>query len=230
MSLKARWKHAAKQFAALKSREQALLTLGAVVLILGLSDALLGSPAQKRAEVLRQSLQQQAPELAALTAEAQVLSEKLGQDPDAELRRQLDEARRHLSEEERRLGALTADLIPPERMATVLREVLATRPGLRLVSLKNHPAEPAFPELLKQPEAAPADPGAVPPRPSLYRHGLSLTVEGSYFEVLAYLKTLETLPWHFNFSGLDYRVDKYPRARVRLELYTLSASEDWIGV
>jgi MSHA biogenesis protein MshJ len=47
---------------------------------------------------------------------------------------------------------------------------------------------------------------------------------------LRYLQALEKLPWRFFWDSVSYQVMEYPDSVVRLELHTLSLSEDWIGV
>ena len=67
-------------------------------------------------------------------------------------------------------------------------------------------------------------------RAGLHRHGFALEFSGGYLATLNYLQALERLPWRFFWDSVDYEVMQYPRSIVRLKLYTLSLSEDWIGV
>lgn len=224
--MKQRWKAWSKRFAAFKPREQALILLAALASILALADQAVLAPSLERSQRLRAEMDRLSPQLAGARSEAATLAARLAADPNQPLRERLAALDIRLKEQGRQLGSLTADLIPPERMATVLREVLATRLGLKLKRLQNLPAVPAFPELVQ----ADAESPEAPKKPALYKHGLDLTVQGGYFEVLDYLQALEQLPWHFYFEGMDYRVEAYPQAQVTLHLYTLSATEDWIGV
>ena len=65
--------------------------------------------------------------------------------------------------------------------------------------------------------------------PHIYRHGVQLRLEGSYFDVLAYVTDLEQSGWQFRWRSLDYRVTDYPRAVVDLHLETLSRDRELIG-
>ena len=67
------------------------------------------------------------------------------------------------------------------------------------------------------------------PPESVYRHSIRVRLEGSYFEVVNFLKALESLNWRFYWEGLDYRVAKFPMALVDIELYTLSTEEGMLG-
>jgi MSHA biogenesis protein MshJ len=63
----------------------------------------------------------------------------------------------------------------------------------------------------------------------VYKHGLTLTLKGSYFDVLDYLHAVEESPWHFFWERLEYRVGHYPEAEVTLRVYTLGDHEELIG-
>ena len=73
---------------------------------------------------------------------------------------------------------------------------------------------------------------AVEPAPVLYRHGMRVTFEGSYFEVRDYLRSIEGGDWRLFWERLDYQVGEAGpgRARITLELYTLSREAGWVGV
>ena len=65
---------------------------------------------------------------------------------------------------------------------------------------------------------------------NLYRHGLMLSVQGSYFDIQNYLAKIEGLKWQFYWKRFNYVVADYPNALVEVELYTLSTSKAFIGV
>lgn len=133
----------------------------------------------------------------------------------------------------------TAVLIDPQRMQRVLQDLLQSRPGLRLLALESFSAPLQLPAALPA-ESKPAGAEAsepVPAAPLLYRHGMRVTLEGSYFELRDYLQAIERqslaeggrrLFW----ERLDYRVGEAGpgRAQVVVELYTLSREAGWLGV
>jgi MSHA biogenesis protein MshJ len=73
------------------------------------------------------------------------------------------------------------------------------------------------------PAAASAEAG-----PVLYRHGVELTVEGSYADLLAYLNALEAMPQRVLWGGVQMKVAQYPKALLTLRLYTLSMDRGWL--
>ena len=114
------------------------------------------------------------------------------------------------------LAKESAGLIEPRRMAEVIHDVLKHQTGVTLVSLRNLP-----PQSLAIDKTAASGP---------YIHPVELVVEGSYLDVLAYLRALEALPWRFYWRILELQTTDYPVNRVRIELGTLSMDREWIGI
>jgi MSHA biogenesis protein MshJ len=132
------------------------------------------------------------------------------------------------------LASTSAGLIPPERMVQVIHDVLSRQRGVSLVSLHNKPvtslvqsAAPA-PTTNTQPDGTQGTIEEAVSGP--FVHPVEIVVEGSYLDVLAYLKALESLDWRFYWKVLDLETKNYPTNRVRIELSTLSMDKDWIGV
>ncbi len=62
----------------------------------------------------------------------------------------------------------------------------------------------------------------------LYRHGLRITMTGSFFNIQAYLTRIEQLPKKFYWEVFDYQMQDYPTAQVEMEIYTLSINKEFI--
>lgn len=116
-----------------------------------------------------------------------------------------------------RLEALLGGFVDPERMPVVLEDVVQRFDGVSLTRVTSLPVEPV--RVSEDDDA-----------PSLFRHTLRVELEGTYFEVLAYLAELESAPWRFAWRTLDYSVSEYPRATVLVEIETLSRDRNWLGV
>lgn len=190
----------------------------------------------RRVEGERQSAQARRLEARRALAELQA---RAAVDPDLALRQALLAAEAVRDGQLAALQRDTAALIDPPHMQQVLQELLQSRPGLRLLGLESFSA----PLVLPAPPAAPAAPAvagqpasAATPAPILYRHGMRLTLEGSYFELRDYLRDVEQrsqqggrrLFW----ERLDYQVGEAGpgKARIVVELYTLSREAGWVGV
>ena len=64
----------------------------------------------------------------------------------------------------------------------------------------------------------------------LYRHHLELELEGSYFDVLKYFEKVEGLAEQLYWDEMHFTMEEYPLGILRLEVHTLSTSEELIGV
>jgi MSHA biogenesis protein MshJ len=79
--------------------------------------------------------------------------------------------------------------------------------------------------------AAAAAPAALPPADGapLYRHGVEITVEGQYADLMGYLFALENLPGpRLLWGGIKLKVEKHPTVQLSLTVYTLSLDRAWL--
>lgn len=157
-------------------------------------------------------------------------------DPAVVARRKAKELQTKLDDLNKELASTAAGLIPPERMVQVIHDVLSHQKGLTLVSLHNKPMMGLVteaPATASNGDAAEADANAAPAAPidvGPYVHPVEIVIEGNYLDVLAYLRALEALPWHFYWKVLELNAGTYPLNRVRIELSTLSMDKEWLGV
>lgn len=98
--------------------------------------------------------------------------------------------------------------------------------GLSTFGAASAPA--AGPAPLPQNLASVAAGSAAPP--SLYRHGVEITLEGSFGELLSYLRTLEAMPQHVLWGGLQMKTTQHPTTVMTLRLYTLSRDRTWLEI
>lgn len=122
------------------------------------------------------------------------------------------------------LKAFYEELVTPQEMTDVLRKMIKDNKKLHIVSLEGLPlidvmAESKIPEELLQSENA----------PHLYKRGVSLNLKGEYFEIMNYLKDIEDLPKRLIWGEFSYTVTEYPQAEVKLTVYTLTTSKEWVG-
>jgi MSHA biogenesis protein MshJ len=208
------------------ARERAFLLAAAVVAVAGAWKLALWDPLSElraRAAVELPLLDAQLP---ALRAQLDRLEQALSADPNAGARERKQALLAERAGLDGRLAELTDGLIPPDEMAGVLRELVRAEPGLALVRLEALAAEPVL--VGDMPAAAAPVPSEA--RPALFKHGMVIELRGDYLATLRYLESLEALPWRFFWDGLDYEVVDYPRARVRIELHSLSLLEGFLGV
>ena len=138
-------------------------------------------------------------------------------DPNAFAISRRNELQASVSELDAELLNLYGELTLPSQMANILSDILQRETTLHLVSLEN-----LAPEALFGSEAG-AD-------VQVYRHGLSLQLEGEYLETIRFLKQVEDLDVNFFWENLTYQVNEYPEGVINLNIFTLSTQRGFIGV
>jgi MSHA biogenesis protein MshJ len=152
---------------------------------------------------------------------AAAMENAVANDPGSRAAEQEKELQLRIEATNGQLASKSAGVIPPELMVRVIHDVLSQQHGITLVSFQNKPVT----TLLEPTAAAAARETAGP-----YVHRVELIIDGSYLDILAYLKALEASPWRFYWRSLELQTTAYPVNRVRIELSTLSLDKEWIGV
>jgi len=216
-----------EKFDGLSVRERLMLLLALLAVLYQIADTLLigGQYAQLQQAQARITAQQQ--NLAQVATQVAEVSQGLRNDPNTPVRQRNDRIRRRIETRKNELALLADELVAPQQMAVLLERVLGEQKGLELLSLQTQ-----RPQLLNAPTQAEGH--DAPKKQSttfpVFVHGFVVEFSGNYLATLAYLDSLESLREKFYWDRVDFQVIDYPSSRVRLELHTLSLSEDWIGV
>jgi len=218
-----------EQFMALKSRERFLAIAASLGVIYFLVDLTMLTPQLTRAKALRQTIAQQNAELAALSGVLKALTAPGRADPLDKLRAERDALRSSVAQAESATARASADA----KTGEVIRAMVAATPGLTLVSLRTLPAELFFNAgaAAAAAPAAPAQAGAsaghsaagTAPIPTLYKHGIELTVQGTYPALMSYLQALERNAVSSFWSSVKLDVISYPNATLKITIFNLSA-------
>jgi MSHA biogenesis protein MshJ len=215
------------RFETLSRRERIIVTIAAWLAVLLVVDTLALSPARQRGTLLNKSISEKEVEVGRLEAELTGLRASLAEDPDAPLKRRIAELEKLISGIDGKLMAARSRIVPPEKMTELIEQILRHNRQLGLVSLNSIP-----PEALVREDPAVDAKANVPDAGAgvLYRHGMELTLGGNYLDMLDYVSQLEQLPWKMYWGRLELKVDEYPRAILRLRVYTLSMDKAWLSI
>lgn len=219
----ARW---AEVIDARSLRERLLVFAAAALALVMMVSTLVLDPLTAKRKALLQTLQDHATRMEATRMQVQVLVRDRARDPDAELTARLAALKARSAELEERLAAFQQGLVSAERMADVLRDLLARHQAVRLIALKSLPAT----GIGADGRPVEAEAGGKAAAPLLYRQGVEITVEGTYADLLAYAESIEAAPWRLLWGGAKLSVVEYPRSRLTLILYTLSPDKPWLSV
>lgn len=202
-------------------RERSLVLVAVLVLIAVAWQSLFAAPRARERAQRKQQVEALRAEVSGLEQGIQVMAEQGQLDPDGGLIAEIAKLKQEVPELDARLAGATTGLIGPKEMTQVLRQLLQRASRLEVGGLRTIPATPVMVE---------AQENGVVPGAKIYKHGLELELAGGYLDVLHFLQSMESLQWRFFWDQIELQVEQYPRARVRLVVYTLSLEEGWIGV
>ena len=211
-------------------RERALIFAAAATVLIALLNAALVEPEFVKQRRLSREVAQRQDDIRTMQEQLQKLTIARQADPDQVNRRQLETLRRRITEVDAKLSEEQRKFAPPERIGALLEEMLSRNRRLQLVDLRTLPAVALG--RAGEAEKAAAKPAADKPAASgpIYRHGVEITVAGTYLDLLAYLRDLEKLPNQMYWGKLDLGVAAYPQVTLKLSVYTLSLDLAWLVV
>jgi MSHA biogenesis protein MshJ len=215
---------------AMTLRERVLLFAATAGVIVFVAYALLLAPLFARQNALRAQVAQNQNNINGIEEDVTRKVNAYAVDPDAANRARLAAAKGEVAELATRLRTMQNGLVAPEKMAGVLETILRSNARLRLTGMKTLPVAPVSEGMVVTPAATPAAPGATPAKPAylLYRHGVELTVRGSYLDMVGYMSALEGMSTRLFWDNATMEVDQYPNATLTLSVYTLSLDQKWI--
>ena len=238
--MKQYWQKLSTRIDALSLRERVIIFILAAVVLLALVDALLLEPQFVRQKQIARQIQQDQAQIAGLQAEIQRVVQRHSVDPDEQNRLRLAQLTQQMHQMEGTLQEIQHGLIPPEKISVVLEDILKKNGKLRLVSLKTLPAASLVEEVKGDGKMPGQGAAAGQPDPDqvgtgalasvLYKHGVEITVQGSYNEILNYLTALEAMPWQLFWGGVKLDVDEHPMNTLTLTLFTLSLEKKWLNL
>ncbi|QIL85232.1 type 4a pilus biogenesis protein PilO [Vibrio sp. HDW18] len=215
--MSSRWSTIENQFSVLSQREKILIALcGTVVLVMLLLIGLI-EPSLKLGQDHQANIQSVTAHNQQLQSEIALLQAKLAIDPDRQVDLELARLTQQSQAISLRLAEQMAAMVAASDMPALLEKVLRQSQQLKLVTLESLPAEPIV---------RAADPSE---KSEYYLHPVRMELTGTYFAIRDYLQALEALPVKYYWRRFQYQVERYPQARVILEVYTLGSREEFIG-
>lgn len=240
--MKKTWEKIALKIDALTLRERVIIFAVAVSLMAVLINAALLDPQYAKQAKLSQQMKQQQAQISDLQNQIQQRVKSQEIDPDRANLERLRALRQQAGEMNDTLTNLQHGLVAPEKMAALLEGVLKRNNKLLLVSLKTLPVAslgetlaPAAKEKAPLNSAdgntdSKADDGQSDVVQAVFKHAVELKVQGSYLDMLDYMRSLEKMPWQIFWGNAQLTVDDYPTATLTLTLFTLSLDKKWLNL
>jgi len=202
--MKQHWQRIAARIDEMSLRQRAMLFATISLVVVVFAHVTLIEPLLLRQKTLIDRSTRDQSQLVAVRAQIEgLLKEQHGDSKDPEQLAVL-ELESRLAELEKSLAVRKGAFVAPNHLPELLRSVLGPGRPLRLEALRTVPA-------------VQVQDGA-----ELYRHGLEMTLRGSYFELMQYLSDLEKMPARLLWGGVELQVEQYPEVRLTLRVHTLS--------
>ncbi len=188
-------------------------------------------PLHTRQQSIRAELSADNAQIETLSQELSVISAMPIIDPDAQNKQRISALQSQLKSLETDLNDLKATLVSPEEMPLLLRNLLKKNSALKLISLKTLPAS----HLIEKDSTDTETKSTVikvadSKNPNVFKHGVEITIEGRYLDLLEYVAELEKMPWHVLWSKVNLNAENYPESRLTLTVYTLSLDKNWLSI
>lgn len=221
----------------LSLRERGIIFIMIMVIVVALFNLALLDPLSAKENTLSQKSLQMRGEIQLLQTETLVLIKTWADNPNpnAALQSRLLAIKEQLNRVDLLLQEKQLQFISPHEIPQVLKAILLQNRKLQLVSLNNLPTEPLVEPILTDDAQSTGQVGSsvqVQPDAELqiFKHGVEITVQGGYFDLLAYLDELEKIPSQMFWDHVSLSVNEYPSAVLTLTVYTLSLDKTWLKV
>lgn len=224
------WESARGKIDAMSLRERALIFAAVAFILVSLIDTFLLQPLSSRQKAMSAELVQQQEKMREMQAQMQGLLQARSDAEHSPLRKRLDELRQRSQDQEGFLQSRRERMVEPAKMAGMLEQVLNRNGNLELVSLNTMPVEPLIEKPSQVGEAKPSAVADQTAEKQVFKHGVKITVRGSYADLMQYLSALERLPAQMFWGEASLSVEQYPAAALTLTLYTLSLDKTWLAI
>ena len=230
------WQQYVTKMEAASLRERVMIFSAAAVAVIALAIGVLVEPELAKQRRLSGEVAQRQGEIRKMQEQLQTLALARQADPDQAARKQLEALRARAADLDARLKEEQRKFVPPERIGALLEELLGKNRRVQLVDMRTLPVAALDPAAPAQKPAAdkPAAEKPAAARPSgpgtIYRHGVEITLTGSYLDLLAYLRELEKLPSQMYWGRLELAVAAPPKVTLKLSVYTMSLDLAWLIV
>lgn len=222
MRLKPHWEKFAGKIDDMSLRERALIFAALAFLLVSLINALFIDSLLAEQKKLSGQVVQQQEKMKEIQAQIEALLQARKNDANSPLRLRLNQVRQQIADGDAYLQSRRDRLVAPEKVAGLLQQVLDRNGKLQLVSLQTLPVA----SLIEKTGAG----AAAEQNRQVFRHGVQLTVRGSYHDLLRYLTEIENLPTKMFWGMAGMNVVQYPSAELTLTIYTLSLDKTWLQV
>jgi MSHA biogenesis protein MshJ len=211
------WAKLESQYRHLNNRERTLILLAGLALIFSGGWFSVAEPMMIANQKTKDRIAGAERETKELQNQITMLQRSMRGDPNTALRDEMELAKGMTEEIKNDLLIKHNLVVESKTMGILLGEVVTKARGVKIKSLENKD-----PISLKIGN----NQGAV----VLYKHNVGLKVGGSFNNILAFLKSLNNIPYTIYWQRFNYDAKSYPESELEIDFYTVSLQKDVISV
>lgn len=197
-------------------RERVLLLATMTVLILAIAEGALWLTNRQSNDEVEQRIAQKQQETAHYETALASLKAAVNNPRIQTLTNSNNDLNIQINNLEQNISDISSKLVPPDRMITLLKELLDDQQNLSLRRFDVNPVVAINSNI---------DSGTL-----FYRHGLALELEGEFESLTDYLAKIEALPTQLFWDKLMIDTKNFPLLNIQIEVHTLSQEEEWLNV
>jgi MSHA biogenesis protein MshJ len=194
------WQPIASRIDEMTLRQRGMLFVTLSLAVVALAHMLLIEPVLVKQKALIERAKRDQSQLSAVRVQLESVIRQQETDPEQNALRALEQ---QLAAAEKALATKKEGFAAATRLPGLLKDLLGSGRAVKLESLRVLPGT--------QLEGSP-----------LYRHGVEMTITGTYFDLLQYLSDLERLPARLLWGSAELHAEHYPDVRLTLQVFTLS--------
>lgn len=226
--MKQQWEKLAAKYDALQQRERILVLAAVLVAIAAIMNALLLDPLAARKKILTSQMTGDSKQIQQMQQQIQQMLQAGRIDPDADTKQRLSQVREKLIATDAALDSMQNVLVKPENMPRLLESMLKKNGQLKLVSLQTLPVIAV--SNLNNPDKTATENSTHAADYPLFSHGVEMTVEGRYLDLMNYLASLENLPWHILWNKAVLKAGDGGVSSLTITVNTLSLDQTWLSL
>lgn len=236
------WRFVLSKIDSLSRRERVMVYVCAAAVVIFVAQQMLFRPLALQRSSFATSIAQQKSEIASMENQLVDLQQQRAADPNEVARAKIKQTETEIDKIDRQLRSYRQQLIAPEEMVRVLETMIRRNRDVRVESIRTLAVVPVIdhrkkigetPSPSETGEAAESMADALTKKldPSslfsaddanLYKHGLEISLGGSYFDLVRYLATLEQGTQGVFWGEASLDASAYPQLKLTLRVYTLS--------
>lgn len=210
----------------LSIRERILILITSLCVVFFLWEALIFEQINYVKDKISNNMSKMQQQISNFQGQINQVATTLSLDPVVRLEEQIKKLYNENEELKKQLFGLKNQLISPAQMMLVLKNILDNK-NLDIISLKNIPFTSIVNHAEVKDENEKTDENNLGFQ--VYKHGIELVFNGSYFQVRDFLLEAESLPYKLLWEELELSVTEYPMSRVKIIIGALSVNTGLIG-